>query len=189
MTCVVVEMVAEKNSKAYTESIAKGLDEITRSILFITMPQAVEKAIGEHAASALILRVFSESAYNGFKKYMEMMNIAKLTVSEALKVFTESFPAPHPFHVFKTMEEYKGGYKLVCGEGKCGGCRLASLATVMGAIEGVLKAIGVEARAVFSSVGRRMLCRSTRSNNLLVIYPVRSKEECYVVVEKLNCNI
>ncbi len=171
----------------FVGAVAEGLGEMAQSMLFAALPQALEGAIGERAAAALLLRVFSRAAYEGFKRFMERMGKGlRLSVVDVLRVFVESFPAPHPFRVFASMEVDGDVIRLFCGRCTCRGCSLVSMATIVGTIEGVLRAVGVEAKAVLTRAGRHALCRS-RGEGIIVVYPEDAEDGCRVVVERLRC--
>ncbi len=167
---------------------------MARSILFVALPRALEKAIGSHASASLLLRVFSRSAYDGFREFMGRLSIERMTLPETLAVFTERFPVEHPFRVFTGMEQEGERTKLVFRDSICRDIDLVSMSTIVGAIEGVLRAIGIEVRAVLSETGMRALCsRGSGDRQILVIRPVirnvaPEKRVCEVLIEKLSCD-
>ncbi len=171
----------------FVDAVTEGLSEMAQSMLFAALPQALEETIGERAAAALLLRVFSHAAYDGFKRFIERMDRGlELSIIDVLSVFTESFPVHHPFRVFASIEVKEDMVRLYCGRCKCRGCSLVSMATIVGTIEGVLRAVGVKAKAVLTSAGLQALCRS-RGEDTTVIYPENTEGSCRVVVKRLRC--
>ncbi len=179
----------EARSRGFEEAVARGLEEMARSILFVALPRALEKAIGPYASATLLLRVFSRSAYDGFREFMKRLSIESLSMMETLEVFTQRFPVEHPFRVFTTVEKEGEDLRLIFEEGVCREADVVSISTIVGAIEGVLRAIGVEVRAVLSEAGIKALC--AQGKEMLVVKPsVKSEGQtklCEVRIEKLRC--
>lgn len=166
-------MEKKMSSREYTEAVAEGPAEMTHSILF-GLPEAVKRLLGEQAAAALMLRALSEGAQRGFKVLIERLGANNMAIADALAVLTREFPAPHPFRVFESIEHEEDEVRLVCIRDKCGDRSPAKMAVIVGIIEGVLRALGIEARAVTSNAGRHAAYKRIKEDFLYTPLPMKT---------------
>ena len=166
--------------------ISYGLSVMATRLLVDYLPSELESIVGPRQASAIIARVSSKGAYEGFRAFLEKLGTRKsMDVGSLLRLFVKSGEQLHPFQVFTIVEKNGEDYVLKFDETVAERVKNApSVAAVFGGvIAGCLSAIGLSARFAPSGDALRTMCLS-RSRPMYIVV----SQDSSLIVRKLKCD-
>ncbi len=166
--------------------IGYGLSVMATRLLVDYLPSELESIIGARQASAIIARVTSRGAYEGFLAFLEKLGTeTSMDVDSLLRLFVKSSEQLHPFQVFTLVEKSGENYILRFDERVAEMVKSTpSIAAVFGGvIAGCLSALGLSARFVPGQDALRAMCLSKSRPKYIVISQGSS-----LMVRRLRCD-
>ena len=166
--------------------IGYGLSVMATRLLVDYLPSELESIVGSRQASAIIARVSSRGAYEGFRAFLEKLGTGKnMDVDSLLRLFVKSGEQLHPFQVFTVVEKNGEDYVLKFDETVAERVKnTPSVAAVFGGvIAGCLSALGLSARFAPSEDALRTMCLSKNKPRYIVI-----SKDSSLIIKKLKCN-
>ncbi len=166
--------------------IGYGLSVMATRLLVDYLPSELESIVGSRQASAIIARVSSRGAYEGFRAFLEKLGTRKsMDIDSLLRLFVKSGEQLHPFQVFTLVEKNGEDYVLKFDETVAERMKKTpSVAAVFGGvIAGCLSAIGLSARFAPSEDALRTMCLSKTRPRYIVV-----SQESSLIIKKLKCN-
>jgi len=167
------------------DAVSYGLSVMATRMVMETLPDELEKIVGERTAATLLAMIAAHAAEEGFKAFTSKLGIKEpLPLDKLLEIFVATREKTHPFQLATRVRKEDGKHVLeLAREEKWSLPRAMLLA---GVITGVLNGSGYRSRTISTISIKHALCTSHEKPKYAT-YPASRGGAWLIVVEELQC--